>query len=624
MTATAGAAAAMGARSAVTTAPAATTTATTEVAAAVAAALETTENEDAEAAAVGGDLSQVIDRMRGTPLREEEASQYTASYQLLKSWSLAKIENREMDDSISVDVLIPRRTPLLGQDLQLFLQAEEFACLQQQKREEQAAMLREVELAKTSLRLGNDVDIVDMNDEDTNPLLGSVGAGGTAHAVSSSTTSEAAAATTGSSSTIMGSNNDDNHKSTSTTSIPVGVSASASAAGTGGGGVGSHLPFFRRPPKKSRFDSSLFLKFSKPLHLTFELREDAVGIGQRDVIAKFGIGASLERNSTNQVIEDDYGIAVRPEQFCDIVTGVDPSKLGPSGRIGDDVQRRGLGFAAGSSTGPGGAGPSSSSGPNNKNNDHRKSSSGGGGNSSSGKMNHKRPYGKYNNDGNTSNSNNAGGGGGEDHNNLLSRRCVDGTCTLCIDEYVDGDIVVWSDLLCSHVFHKECLMQWLSKGKKRCPVCRHWFVPGAKIDDQKLAHGETWKRALKEMEQREKDEKENKKRLALLSQKGNTLNTHKGINTKSDEFQSDESKEDFTETVSLSSSSLSCNIELRNDESGLTIPHQNSLDSEYTSLSDGSLEISELDTQEITSTKHDAELNTEKSEACIHDEFNQV
>jgi len=217
-----------------------------------------------------------------------------------------------------------------------------------------------------------------------------------------------------------------------------------------------------------------------------------------------------------------------------------------------------------------------------------------------------------------------GGGGGEDHNNLLSRRCVDGTCTLCIDEYVDGDIVVWSDLLCSHVFHKECLMQWLSKGKKRCPVCRHWFVPGAKIDDQKLAHGETWKRALKEMEQREKDEKENKKRLALLSQKGNTLNTHKGINTKSDEFQSDESKEDFTETVSLSSSSLSCNIELRNDESGLTIPHQNSLDSEYTSLSDGSLEISELDTKEITSTKHDAELNTEKSEACIHDEFNQV
>jgi len=218
------------------------------------------------------------------------------------------------------------------------------------------------------------------------------------------------------------------------------------------------------------------------------------------------------------------------------------------------------------------------------------------------------------------------GAGALDENNLISRRCVDGTCTLCIDEYEDGDIVVWSDLACSHVFHKDCLMQWLSKGKKRCPVCRHWFVPGAKIDDQKLAHGETWKRSLKEMKQREKDEEEeSKKRLTLLSQKMKPSNTKKGTNKKSNVFQSDKSKESFTETVlSSSTSSLSSNTKLRNAESGLIIPYQNSLDSEYTSLSDGSLEISELDTQEMTSTKYNAELNTEKSEACIHDEFNEV
>lgn len=75
-------------------------------------------------------------------------------------------------------------------------------------------------------------------------------------------------------------------------------------------------------------------------------------------------------------------------------------------------------------------------------------------------------------------------------------RCVDGSCALCLEDYAEGDIVVWSDLNCSHAFHKECLMQWLCKGKKHCPVCRNWFVPAVRIEDQKIAHGEAWKRAL--------------------------------------------------------------------------------------------------------------------------------
>merc|ERR1711935_514469 len=64
----------------------------------------------------------------------------------------------------------------------------------------------------------------------------------------------------------------------------------------------------------------------------------------------------------------------------------------------------------------------------------------------------------------------------------------------------------WSHSQCPHVFHKECLMQWLTKGKKRCPICRHWFVPGSKIDDQKQSHGESWRRALSEMQLIEKGE----------------------------------------------------------------------------------------------------------------------
>lgn len=90
-----------------------------------------------------------------------------------------------------------------------------------------------------------------------------------------------------------------------------------------------------------------------------------------------------------------------------------------------------------------------------------------------------------------------------------SGRCVDGNCAFCMEDYEEGCQVIYSDNLhCSHAFHKDCLMQWLSKGKKRCPVCRHWFVPGTKIDEQKAAHGDVWCRALSRMEQREEDERE--------------------------------------------------------------------------------------------------------------------
>lgn len=81
--------------------------------------------------------------------------------------------------------------------------------------------------------------------------------------------------------------------------------------------------------------------------MTFEVREEAVGIGQPDSIAKYGIGESVGQGG--DIVEDDYGISVKPEIFVDIVSGVDPSKFtsgkGP-GRIGDDTLKRGLGFGS--------------------------------------------------------------------------------------------------------------------------------------------------------------------------------------------------------------------------------------------------------------------------------------
>lgn len=77
--------------------------------------------------------------------------------------------------------------------------------------------------------------------------------------------------------------------------------------------------------------------------VTFEIRDESAGIGQADYSAKFGIGDGGGR--PGDVLEDDYGIAVQPERFTDIVSGVDPSKFASgSGRIGDEVAKRGFGY----------------------------------------------------------------------------------------------------------------------------------------------------------------------------------------------------------------------------------------------------------------------------------------
>ena len=96
--------------------------------------------------------------------------------------------------------------------------------------------------------------------------------------------------------------------------------------------------FNPRVQPHSRF--SLICDIFTPI-VTFPVREEAVGIGQPDSIALYGIGESVGRSD---VLEDDYGIAVRADSFVDIVTGVGPSRFGKSGRIGEEVTRRDLGF----------------------------------------------------------------------------------------------------------------------------------------------------------------------------------------------------------------------------------------------------------------------------------------
>ena len=42
-------------------------------------------------------------------------------------------------------------------------------------------------------------------------------------------------------------------------------------------------------------------------------------------------------------------------------------------------------------------------------------------------------------------------------------------CTICLCEYEDGDKLTKIPA-CSHIFHYECISQWLSKSSTKCPL----------------------------------------------------------------------------------------------------------------------------------------------------------
>ena len=218
-------------------------------------------------------------RSIGTPIGEIK-THLSAAAQLLEKWCVAKANGEEMDDSIEIDVLVPKREPLVGDELEKFIIEEEAALKHKLEKEEEEKLLREVELARGRLHLGEDGE--------PEPSLSSM-------------------------------NVDDSAR------------------------VQSNVPLASNPPKKkSRFDSSLFLKFSKRKPMCFQIREEAVGISYPDEIGK---GVFESSSSTANIIEDDYGIGINLDHFIDIVSGIDSSKTG--GKLNDESLRRGFGFSIG-------------------------------------------------------------------------------------------------------------------------------------------------------------------------------------------------------------------------------------------------------------------------------------
>ena len=62
----------------------------------------------------------------------------------------------------------------------------------------------------------------------------------------------------------------------------------------------------------------------------------------------------------------------------------------------------------------------------------------------------------------------------------IDKRCVQGTCMICLNSYKPGDVVTWSaNSECVHAFHQNCIITWLTKINNDtldCPCCRQSFV----------------------------------------------------------------------------------------------------------------------------------------------------
>jgi hypothetical protein len=58
------------------------------------------------------------------------------------------------------------------------------------------------------------------------------------------------------------------------------------------------------------------------------------------------------------------------------------------------------------------------------------------------------------------------------------------TCTICFNPYQEGDEICWSNNPnCSHMFHKDCIGEWLMRADE-CPCCRLNYMQPRVADDE--------------------------------------------------------------------------------------------------------------------------------------------
>jgi hypothetical protein len=69
--------------------------------------------------------------------------------------------------------------------------------------------------------------------------------------------------------------------------------------------------------------------------------------------------------------------------------------------------------------------------------------------------------------------------GSDDCESLVAEEEMAG-CAICLSHFEPQQLVCESNnSACQHVFHKDCMVDWLMKGHHTCPMCREVYLPKA-------------------------------------------------------------------------------------------------------------------------------------------------
>lgn len=71
-------------------------------------------------------------------------------------------------------------------------------------------------------------------------------------------------------------------------------------------------------------------------------------------------------------------------------------------------------------------------------------------------------------------------------------------CAICMEDYKENDEVT-NGVSCSHMYHKDCLLHWMSSNHDFCPYCREYFFDVAKFSSvaEKLLGSERYHELVK-------------------------------------------------------------------------------------------------------------------------------
>jgi len=86
-----------------------------------------------------------------------------------------------------------------------------------------------------------------------------------------------------------------------------------------------------------------------------------------------------------------------------------------------------------------------------------------------------------------------------EHDKKNSKNMISGTCVICFEDFLKDEVIVWSkDSSCNHIYHKECMVNYLAQNAQRkiasplditdnpCPTCRR--PDYCIVSDDDLAH----------------------------------------------------------------------------------------------------------------------------------------